>query len=93
MTQLTLEKYTLARGLLTTVRTSLPLTVNTFMCISRMKRRDLEKTLRALGWWLLRHGGNHDIWTDGDAEEAIPRHRELNERLAQTILRRARGER
>jgi mRNA interferase HicA len=36
-----------------------------------------------------RHGGNHDVWTNGEREEAIPRHRDINERLALAILRRA----
>jgi len=39
-----------------------------------MKRNKLENKLKDLGWWLLRHGGNHDIWTDGDRQEPIPRH-------------------
>jgi len=56
-----------------------------------MKRRDLEKALRELGWKLLRHGGRHDVWTDGNREEAIPRHAEVHEKLAQAILRRAKG--
>ena len=53
-----------------------------------MKRRALEKVLRERGWKLLRHGGRHDIWTDGGLEEAVPRHTEINERLARAILRR-----
>ena len=53
-----------------------------------MKRRDLENRLTEHGWWFLRHGGEHDVWTDGEREEAIPRHREINERLARAILRR-----
>ena len=53
-----------------------------------MKRRELEKRLKKAGWYLLRHGGNHDVWTDGDRQEAIPRHNEINERLARSILRR-----
>ena len=53
-----------------------------------MKKRELEKALRQLGWTLLRHGRRHDVWTDGEREEAIPRHTEINEKLAQTILRR-----
>jgi mRNA interferase HicA len=57
-----------------------------------MKRRDLERQLTAHGWRFLRHGGNHDVWTNGEREEAVPRHREINERLAQAILRRARKE-
>ncbi|HAA77225.1 TPA: toxin-antitoxin system, toxin component, HicA family protein [Candidatus Latescibacteria bacterium] len=53
-----------------------------------MMKRALEKELRRLGWWLDRHGGKHDIWTDGAREAAIPGHRELNERLARAILKR-----
>jgi mRNA interferase HicA len=53
-----------------------------------MKKRDLEKALRRIGWAFLRHGKRHDIWTDGDREEAIPRHNEINEKLARAILRR-----
>jgi mRNA interferase HicA len=55
-----------------------------------MKKRELEKLLRQLGWQFLRHGGKHDVWTNGEQEEAIPRHREINEKLARAILRRVR---
>jgi mRNA interferase HicA len=54
-----------------------------------VKRHDLERRLAGCGWRFLRHGGSHDVWTDGEREEAIPRHREINERLAAAILRRA----
>lgn len=54
-----------------------------------MKRRELEEALRRLGWRFLRHGAKHDVWTDGERQEPIPRHREINEKLAQAILRRA----
>jgi mRNA interferase HicA len=54
-----------------------------------MKMRDLEKRLTELGWTFLRHGKRHDLWTDGEREEPIPRHAEINERLARAILRRA----
>ena len=54
-----------------------------------MKKRDLENALRRVGWTFLRHGKRHDIWTDGEREEAIPRHNEINEKLARVILRRA----
>jgi mRNA interferase HicA len=56
-----------------------------------MKRRELEEQLRRCGWWLLRRGGRHDVWTNGEATEAVPRHAEINELLARKILRRARG--
>lgn len=54
-----------------------------------MKTRDLKKKLEALGWRLLREGGNHEIWTNGEIEEQIPRHRETNERLAKKIIKTA----
>lgn len=54
-----------------------------------MKRKDLERQLTTLGLWLLRHGGKHDIWTNGEDEEQIPRHNEINELLAKKILRTA----
>jgi len=52
-----------------------------------MKRKILENKLKKLDWWFLRHGGNHDIWTNGDRQELIPRHNEINEKLARSILR------
>jgi mRNA interferase HicA len=54
-----------------------------------MKKRDLENALRKVGWKFIRHGRRHDIWTDGEREEAIPRHNEINEKLAKSIIRRA----
>lgn len=53
-----------------------------------MKRRDLIRLLEANGWWLMRSGGNHDIYTNGTKVEPIPRHREIPEPLAQAIIRR-----
>lgn len=52
-----------------------------------MKRRDLEKKLKDAGWYLKVHGGNHDIWTNGKDKEQIPRHNEVNERLAKAIIK------
>ena len=54
-----------------------------------MKRKKLENGLKELGWCLLRHGGNHDIWTDGERQEPIHRHNDINEKLARSILRKA----
>ena len=56
-----------------------------------MKRRELERRLRARGWTLERHGGKHDVSVNADDSltEYVPRHPEINERLAQVILRRA----
>jgi mRNA interferase HicA len=54
-----------------------------------VKRRELARRLRALGWKFLRHGGKHDVWTNGSREEAVPRHTEISEKLASAILARA----
>lgn len=53
-----------------------------------MKRRDLVKKLEKAGFELKRHGGDHDIYRRGSDEEQVPRHREIDERLAKAILRR-----
>ena len=53
-----------------------------------MKRRDLIKKLEQNGWWFLRHGGNHDIYTNGKRSEPISHQREIDEILAQKILKR-----
>lgn len=34
-----------------------------------------------------RNGGNHDIYTDGHRSEPIPRHPDINERLARNIIK------
>jgi len=56
-----------------------------------MRRRELERQLRDLGWKFLRHGRKHDVWTDGERQEPVPRHAEINEKLAKVILNRAKG--
>ena len=53
-----------------------------------MKGRDLIRRLEENGWWLLRNGTNHDVYTDGKSNETIPRHREIPEGLAKAIIKR-----
>jgi len=53
-----------------------------------MKRKVLIKKLEKEGWWKLREGANHDIYTNGKASEPIPRHTEVNELLAKSIIKR-----
>jgi predicted RNA binding protein YcfA (HicA-like mRNA interferase family) len=55
-----------------------------------MKRRDLIKRLTAKGWYLKRHGGDHDIYTDGKDNEPISRQAEIDEILARRIIKRRR---
>ena len=52
-----------------------------------MKRRDLIKRLESVGFEFERNGSRHDIYRRGKDEEQIPRHREIDERLAKAILR------
>lgn len=54
-----------------------------------MKKVDLEKQLTRLGWRFSRHGGNHDVWTNGKINESVPRHKEINEFTAKKILKTA----
>ncbi len=53
-----------------------------------MKRADLLKLFKNKGWRILREGTNHTILTNGTDIEPIPRHKEINEQLANAIIRR-----
>ena len=55
-----------------------------------MKRNDLIRKLESSGCVLVRHGGNHDWYRNQETGESqpVPRHREINDRLAQRIIKR-----
>lgn len=53
-----------------------------------MKQKDLLKRFFDNGWWVLREGGNHIILTNGTEIEPVPRHKEVNEQLAKSIIKR-----
>ncbi|MCL2188926.1 MAG: type II toxin-antitoxin system HicA family toxin [Defluviitaleaceae bacterium] len=53
-----------------------------------MKRRDLIKKLVKNGWWILREGGNHTIYTNGTSIEPISRQAEIKETIAKAIIKR-----
>lgn len=57
-----------------------------------MKQRDLVNKLTAAGFSFERHGGNHDIYRRGSEIEKVPRHKEINEKLARAILKKWRIE-
>jgi len=61
------------------------------MCIIKrevqMKQRDLIRKLENIGFQFERHGGNHDIYRRNHDVEQIPRHKEINEKLAKAILK------
>ena len=54
-----------------------------------MKRRELIARLQDAGGRLLRHGGGHDIYHNPQTgrSQPVPKHAEINERLARKILR------
>lgn len=54
-----------------------------------MKRGDLLRLLRQYGCHLKREGRSHSLWTNPTtgAIEAVPRHAEISNRLAQKICR------
>ena len=59
-----------------------------------MKRRDLVRAVELAGAVFIRHGGKHD-WYHNPAtgiSQPIPRHTEINEFLARSILRKLGGE-
>ena len=54
-----------------------------------MKRKDLEKILRNLGWEFKREGGNHVIWSKENYRIPIPRHKKIREGTAKAIIKQA----
>ncbi len=54
-----------------------------------MKRRELEKHLKAHGCYLHHAGSNHDIWVNPEtgAKQPIPRHNELKTPLGKDVCR------
>jgi len=54
-----------------------------------MKRRYLIRKLEEMGCILVRHGGAHDWYTNPETKQSqpVPRHSEINENLAKSIIR------
>jgi predicted RNA binding protein YcfA (HicA-like mRNA interferase family) len=54
-----------------------------------VKRVDLIKALEERGCEFVRHGGKHDWYRNPTTgvSQPVPRHREINERLARRIIR------
>lgn len=55
-----------------------------------MKKNLLERELRALGCSFYRSGGNHDIWMyENGRMFPVPRHSDINEMLAKSMIKKA----
>lgn len=52
-----------------------------------IKSRDLIKKLEAAGFIFKEHDGNHDTYKRGNDTEQVPRHKEINEITAKSILK------
>ena len=59
---------------------------NGVRCLA-MKKVDLCRKLAECGWFLLRQGGDHEVWSNGVKKTSVPRHREINELTAKGILK------
>ena len=59
-----------------------------------MKRRELIRRLEEFGCVLIRHGARHDWYVNPDTKQSqpVPRHNEINEHLAKSIIKKLRGE-
>jgi len=59
-----------------------------------MKRVDLIREIEGFGCVLIRHGAKHDWYRNPstNVSQPVPRHREINERLARKIIRTLRNE-
>jgi predicted RNA binding protein YcfA (HicA-like mRNA interferase family) len=58
-----------------------------------MKRRELIRALEKMGCKLVRHGGRHDWYTNAGTKQSqpVPRHNEINEQLAKSIIKKLAG--
>lgn len=58
-----------------------------------MRRRDLINAIQqaaaaaGVDWEKIRDGARHEIWRCGDEQISIPRHRQINSRTAQGIMK------
>ena len=59
-----------------------------------MKRRDLVRTLEDMGCVLTRHGGKHHWYTNPMTKQSqpVPRHNEINEQLAKSIIKKLKSQ-
>jgi predicted RNA binding protein YcfA (HicA-like mRNA interferase family) len=59
-----------------------------------LKRRDLIKKLEEIGCALVRHGASHVWYTNPKSKQSqpVPRHSEIHEGLAKSIIKKLSGE-
>lgn len=52
-----------------------------------VQRRKVEKRFQENGWHLIRHGGNHDIWSNVRIKAQLPRHPKLSNKLYRALIK------
>lgn len=52
-----------------------------------VQRRKVEKKFEANGWYFVRHGGNHDIWSNGKIKTQLPRHPKFSDKLYKGLIK------
>ena len=57
--------------------------------IVSVKRRDLVRYFESHGFYLLREGGNHSIYSDGNKAIPIKRHRQFDRVTANELCKQA----
>ena len=62
-----------------------------FMSGKTMKLKDLIQELSKLRVTFISHGANHDLYGKNGKKIPIPRHAEINELLAKSILKKAKN--
>ena len=62
-----------------------------FMSGKTMKLKDLNQELSKLGVTFISHVANHDLYGKNGKKIPIPRHAEINELLAKSILKKAKN--
>lgn len=51
------------------------------------KRRIVEERFKQNGWFFIRHGGNHDIWSNGVIKTSLPRHPKFSDALFEALIK------
>lgn len=54
-----------------------------------VKHKDLIRKLKDLGFYLQREGKEHEVWGNGIISVSVPRHKEIKEFTAKSIIKKA----
>lgn len=52
-----------------------------------VQRHKVEKRFKDNGWYFVRHGSNHDIWSNGKTKTQLPRHPKFSDKLYNALIK------